>query len=80
MKKEATTLRLPAESLRLVRAIAGYENRSLADIFAELADTYIEAHRETLELLSIPGFAEECEEGLREIRRGGGVSLNALDD
>ena len=35
--KTATTLRLPEEKLRLVRAIAGYENRTLSDIFEELA-------------------------------------------
>jgi PHD/YefM family antitoxin component YafN of YafNO toxin-antitoxin module len=31
--------------------------------------------KETLELLSIPGFLEECKEGLAEIRAGGGKSL-----
>jgi len=30
---------------------------------------------ETLELLNIPGFARECEEGLEEIKRGGGKKL-----
>jgi transcription-repair coupling factor (superfamily II helicase) len=35
---------------------------------------------ESDELLSIPGFLEECKEGLREIKRGGGVNLKDLDD
>jgi hypothetical protein len=77
--KTATTLRLPEEKLRLVRAIAGYENRSLADIFEELAVEYIERHKATLELLNIPGFVEECEEGLKEIAAGGGRDLAQLD-
>lgn len=77
--KEATTLRLPKEKLRLIRAIAGYENRSLADIFQELAGEYIARHKETLELLGIPGFLEECREGSEEIRSGGGKELGELE-
>ena len=77
--KVATTLRLPEEKLRLVRAIAGYENRSLADIFEEMAVEYIERHKETLEFLNIPGFVEECKEGLEEIAAGGGRNLAELD-
>lgn len=76
----ATTLRLPEEKLKLIRAIAGYENRPLSKIFEELADEYIRRHRETLELLAIPGFAEECKKGLEEIRQGGGKHLDELVD
>jgi len=76
----ATTLRLPEKKLKLIRAIAGYENRPLSKIFEELADVYIERHRETLELLGIPGFVEECKKGLEEIREGGGKRLNELVD
>ena len=79
MRKGATTVRLPEESLRRIRAIAAYENRTLADIFTEFADTYIEAHVETLELLRIPGFLDECREGLQEIKSGGGKRLDELD-
>ncbi len=77
--KSATTLRLPEEKLRLVRAIAGYENRTLADIFEELAAQYIERHKETMELLNIPGFFDECQEGIKEIKAGGGKDLSELD-
>ena len=76
----ATTLRLPDEKLRLIRAIAGYENRPLSKIFEELIDEYIERHRETLELIGIPGFVEECGRGLEEIKKGGGKQLNELFD
>ncbi|WP_038065679.1 hypothetical protein [Thermodesulfovibrio thiophilus] len=80
MKKGATTLRLPEDRLRIIRAIAGYENRTLVDIFTELTDEYIERHRETMELLAIPGFLEECKAGVEEIKGGGGKNLIELDD
>jgi len=41
-EKAATTLRLPEEKLRVIRAIAGYENRSLTDIYEEMTVEYIE--------------------------------------
>jgi len=76
----ATTLRLSDEKLRLIRAIAGYENRPLSKIFEELVDEYIERHKETLELIGIPGFVKECKDGLEEIRKGRGKDMNELDD
>ncbi len=76
--KIATTLRLPEEKLRVIRAIAGYENRTLADIYEELTVEYIERHKETMELLNIPGFLDECREGSKEIRAGGGKDLSKL--
>lgn len=76
----ATTLRLSDEKLRLLRAIAGYENRPLSKIFEEFVDDYIERHRETLELIGIPNFIEECKKGLEEIKEGGGKDINELDD
>jgi hypothetical protein len=76
--KGTTTLRLPEERLKVIRAIAGYENRSLTDIYTELTDEYIARHRETLELLRIPGFLEECKKGLEEIKSGKGKKLSAL--
>jgi hypothetical protein len=76
--KGATTLRLPEERLKVIRAIAGYENRSLTDIYTELTDEYIARHRETLELLHIPNFLDECNKGLEEIKSGKGKKLSAL--
>lgn len=80
MKKVATTLRLDEEKVRLLRALAGYEGRRINDILNELVDEYIERHKETLDLLSIPGFLEECRDGLEEIRKGGGKRLDELDN
>ncbi|RZD18644.1 MAG: hypothetical protein EVG15_04485 [Candidatus Acididesulfobacter diazotrophicus] len=76
----STTLRLPEEKLKLIRAIAGYENRHLSDIFLELSDEYIERYKETLELLNIPGFVIECRKGIEEIKKSGGKTLIELDD
>ncbi|TDI98170.1 MAG: hypothetical protein E2O67_01425 [Deltaproteobacteria bacterium] len=76
----ATTLRLPDEKLKLIRAIAGYENRPLSKIFEEMADEYIARNRETLELIGIPGFVEQTRQGLEEIRKGGGKLLDDLDN
>ena len=76
--KGTTTLRLPEERLKVIRAIAGYENRSLTDIYTELTDEYIARHKETLELLQIPGFVEECKKGIEEIKTGKGKKLSAL--
>lgn len=76
----ATTLRLPDEKLRLVRAIAGYENRPLSKIFEELLDEYIDRHRESLELIGVPGFVKECKKGLEEIKKGAGKDINELVD
>ena len=76
----ATKLRLPEEKLRPIRAIAVYENRPLSKIFEELVDEYIERHRETLELIGIPGFVEECKRGLKEVKKGGGKDISELED
>jgi len=76
----ATTLRLPDEKLRLIRAIAGYENRPLSKIFEELLDEYIDRHRESLKLIGVPGFAEECKKGLEEIKKGDGKDINEMVD
>ncbi|MBW2039779.1 MAG: hypothetical protein JRI46_09310 [Deltaproteobacteria bacterium] len=77
--KGATTLRLPEGKLRLIRAIAGYENRPLSKIFEELVDEYIERHKESLELIGVPGFVKECHEGLEEIKKGGGKEIGDLE-
>ncbi len=76
----ATTLRLPDEKLKLLRAISGYENRPLSKIFEELVEEYIDRHKETMEILGIPGIAEENRKGLEEIKAGKGKALDDLED
>jgi len=63
-----------------MKAIAGYEGKSLSKIFDTMAEEYISRHMETMELLKIPGFDTECLNGLNEIKKGKGRSLNELAD
>jgi len=72
MARRATTIRIYEEQLRQLRVIAEFENRSLGDIFSEMAEEYICRHREILSLLAIPGFLMECRQGLQEIKAGKG--------
>ena len=80
MGKVTTTIRIDEKKAKLLRVIAGYEGRKINEILNELIDEYIERHKETIELLSIKGFLEECKKGLEEIKKGGGKRLDELDD
>jgi hypothetical protein len=60
-----TTLRLPEQKLKLLKAIAGFEGSSMSKI---------------LEQMSIPGFVQECRSGYEEVKAGGGKRLDELDD
>ncbi|MCJ7680533.1 MAG: hypothetical protein MUP70_07400 [Candidatus Aminicenantes bacterium] len=73
-----TTLRLPDEKLRLIRAISGYENIPLSRIFEGLTDEYIQRYRETREILEKKDFLESCQTALAEIRDMGGLSVRDL--
>ncbi len=77
---KTTTVRLPENELRLLRAIAGYEGKSLSEIFKFFTEEYILRHRETMELLNIPNFYEECIKGMREIKKGGGKNLDEMEN
>ncbi|MFH2019527.1 MAG: hypothetical protein ABII80_02860 [bacterium] len=74
-----TTLRLPDEKLRLIRAISGYENIPLSKIFEGLTDEYIQRHRETREILDRKDFLVGCQTALAEIRDMGGLSVRDLN-
>jgi hypothetical protein len=76
----ATTLRMPEQKLKLLKAIAGYEGTSMGKILEQMTDEYILRHRETMDLLHIPGFVRECRAGYEEIKSGGGKRLDELDD
>jgi hypothetical protein len=75
-----TTLRLPEQKLKLLKAIAGFEGSSMSKILEQMTDEYILRHRETMDLLSIPGFVQECRSGYEEVKAGGGKRLDELDD
>jgi hypothetical protein len=75
-----TTLRLPEQKMKLLKAIAGFEGSSMSKILEQMTDEYILRHRETMELLNIPGFVQECRAGYEEVKKGQGKSLDELDD
>jgi hypothetical protein len=76
--RRAPTLRLPEKKLRVIRAIAGYENRTLDNLYEELTDEYIERRKGTAEILKISGFLDDVREGSREVRARGGKDLSKL--
>jgi hypothetical protein len=72
---ETATIRIPAEKKNLLKTIASLERKNMNDIIVKLIDDYADRRKETLELLAIPGFLEKIEAASREIREGGGVSI-----
>ena len=76
---KTTTIRLPEEKLKYLKGIAGYEGKSLSEIFSSLAEEYILRHKETMELLKIPNFYKECIDGVKEIKEGKGKDLDELE-
>ncbi len=69
------TIRIPEEKKNILKAISSMENRKLNEVIVELIDEYIERHKESLELLSIPGFHEELIESSKKFKRTQGVTI-----
>ena len=69
------TIRIPEEKRNILKAISSMENRKLNEVIVELIDEYIERHKESLELLSVPGFYEELIDSPKEFRKGRGVTI-----
>ena len=72
---ETATIRIPEDKKNILKAISSLENKKMNDIIVELIDEYVERHKETLELLSIPGLYENLIKSSEEIRKGKGVSI-----
>ncbi len=78
---ETATVRIPKEKRDILKIISSVERKDLKDILAELIDEYIERHKETLDLLSKPGWVDIIKQGKKEIEQGiKGKSLNELED
>jgi predicted DNA-binding protein len=69
------TIRIPEEKKNMLKAISSLENKKMNDIIVELIDEYVERHKETIELLSIPGLYENLIKSSEEFRKGKGVSI-----
>jgi len=73
---ETATIRIPEDKKNLLKAVASLENRKMNDILMELIDDYVERHKETLELLAIPGLLRTVRTASREFREGKGVPID----
>ena len=60
-----TTVRIPEEKRDLLKIVASVERRDIKDILSEMIDEYLERHKETLEILSRPDWAEAIQAGLK---------------
>ncbi len=69
------TIRIPEEKRNILKAISSMENKKLNEIVVELIDEYIERHKETLELLSIPGLYETLMTSSEEFKNERGVKI-----
>lgn len=70
-----STIRIPEEKKNVLKAISSLENKKMNDVIVEMIDEYVERHKETLELLAVPGLYERLKKSSEEFRRGDGVSL-----
>lgn len=69
------TIRIPEEKRNILKAISSMENKKLNEVVVEMIDEYIERHKETLELLSIPGFYDTLMESSEEFKKGNGEKI-----
>lgn len=69
------TIRIPENKKNILKAISSLENKKINEIIVEMIDEYVERHKETLELLSIPGLYERLIKSSEEFKKGKGVAL-----
>ena len=72
---DSKKFRIPEDKKNILKAISSMENKKLNEIIVELIDEYIARHKETLELLSIPGFYEELIDSSKEFKKARGVTI-----
>ena len=63
------TIRIPEDKKNILKAIGSLENKKLNEIIVDLIDEYIERHKESLELLSIPGLYENLISSSKEFKK-----------
>lgn len=69
------TIRIPEDKKNLLKAISSLENKKMNEIIVDMIDEYIERHRETMELLAVPGLFEDVMKASREFKEKKTVSL-----
>ena len=73
---DTATIRIPEDKKNILKAISSLENKKLRDVVVELIDEYIERHKETLELLAIPGLYEKLIKSSKEFKEGKGLTID----
>ena len=69
------TIRIPEDKKNMLKAVSSLENKKINEIVVELIEEYLQRHKETIELLSIPGLSERVAAASAEFRKGKGISL-----
>lgn len=69
------TIRIPEDKKNMLKAISSLENKKMNDIIVYLIDEYIERHKETLDLLAIPGLYEQIMRASKEFKKKKTVTL-----
>ncbi len=63
---DTATIRIPEDKKNLLKAISSLENKKMNDIIVDLIDEYVERHKETIELLAVPGLYEKINRASKE--------------
>lgn len=69
------TIRIREDKKNMLKAISSLENKKMNDIIVDLIDEYIDRHKETLELLAIPGLYEKIRRASKEFKEKKTVAL-----
>ncbi len=72
------TIRIPEDKKNILKAISSLENKKMKDIIVQLIDEYVERHKETLELLSIPGLHDRLIKSKKEFKEGKAVMIKDI--
>lgn len=72
---DTATIRIPESKKNILKAVASLENKKLNEIIVQLIDEYIERHKETLEILSIPGLYEDLIKSSKEFKQKRGTKI-----
>ena len=76
-----STIHIPEEKKNILKAISSVENKKMSEIIVELIDEYVERHKESLELISIPGLYEKLIKSSEEFKEGkGATTKNAREE
>ncbi len=72
---DTATIRIPEDKKNLLKAISSLENKKMNDIIVDLIDEYVNRHKETLELLAMPGLYEKIMNASKEFKERKTVPL-----